>query len=221
MSPSLAILLAVASLCTIHATPLALISRSPRIIVENDFGSSASGVSFDPNSASCPSDVGGWGVITADSTADFTGAVNVRPDCDNVINSICNVVNMWHATNAARGSLGSLYHTDHSCEGHFVVKTVDHKGRIYGNTVDYRTCVAQFQSIALRCMVVGESDAAVAGAQYGAVNARYLRSSGWQKGNDNPENQNTDPGYLMGPPGIFKGLQDSTDSSTITVTTPA
>ncbi|KAL8671013.1 MAG: hypothetical protein Q9168_004465 [Polycauliona sp. 1 TL-2023] len=148
-------------------------------------GSSA--VIYSPDTAACAG---------ADTDGKFlkdfstTITVDVKNDCDPVINAICN------AAIADTTSLG-LNATQGSCQAILL------SGQ---NIPDSKTCVASFQKITENCMLMPApfKNAASVGKQFGVMNAARDSSDKvwsantlfWGKGN---------PGYLMGPnvgPGV-------------------
>lgn len=157
---------------------------------------------FAPNWPTCGNDktLSGEGPISLSTTK----TVNVRPDCDNVINAICNVA-------VAQAKLGGSYYglgyTFGTCEGHMLFSQV--------TPITYEACVSDFQTIPNTCMLMDDptvKNYASVGKQFGVKNIYHNPSYG----SDSVWNAATDwnrlPGYMMGPPGVF-GDVDGRDIS--------
>lgn len=119
----------------------------------------------------------------------------VRRDCDNVINQICNIAAVQAASKSVVFDLSATVGT---CEGHFL------KGTANGHTVDYKTCVEGFQSVTTTCMLMGDPNVpdneAELGLQFGVINVLYnLTNAEWE----GSTMHNELPGYMMGPPEVF------------------
>ena len=147
---------------------------------------------FDDTKATCGSDK----TLKSLST---TVTVNVQPDCDQVIDTICKASDKLAQ---ASQPMVNLAHTIGTCEGHmlFLSATAD------TSTMSYDPCVKSFQDITDTCMLMGDAsvhNSASVGKQFGVENIMYKQAAdgdNWLASNEYEQNK---PGYLMGPPGVW------------------
>ncbi|KAL6721969.1 hypothetical protein ACLMJK_001074 [Lecanora helva] len=136
--------------------------------------------------------------------------VNVRPDCDTVIDSICSAA----VKEASRpGQMRSLTAKSGTCQGFILFSQ-----RTLADPLDYDICVGNFQSITKTCMLIGEgknyaSDKHQAGVQNVFHNPKQTPPSTytWTAAT----NWNLYPGYMMGPPGYFGDISNVIDAGSI------
>ena len=191
MSPHSSFLTIIPFLLTLAtAIPTSLETRDDRPTGPWTCGPQCSHVVFDPAQATCANNK----YMKQFSTS---VTVDVRQDCDPVINTICKA-----ADKLAQGSnsMTNLVHTAGSCEGHMLFSS----SKADPKTVNYDSCVQAFQGITESCMLMGDPsvhNSASVGKQFGVQNVVYQEvasGNNWLTGNTY---QQTDPGYLMGPTG--------------------
>lgn len=125
--------------------------------------------------------------------------VDVRQDCDTAINAIC----QWVNYKTSNGFTPESYrHITGQCEGHFFSsrKMVRDPKNYPGP--DYATCVKNFQSITIDCML--PDDSVTARQQYGVLGVTYTpppppRPGGMSRFSWNTLDSDAEsPGYMMG-----------------------
>ena len=158
-----------------------------------------------------------WPTCGNDHTLTDTGisttiTVNVRPDCDTVIDTICKAAVIEYKSGSYMSSIG---HTTGTCEGHIMFSQAT-----LADPLDYATCAKSFQSITETCMLTGDSTVknyAAVGSQFGVQNIHHNPAS---YGNQPTfpiwsasSRWNLVPGYMMGPPGVWGSVygKDATD----------
>ncbi|KAI4218452.1 MAG: hypothetical protein LQ349_008714 [Xanthoria aureola] len=186
MLPSLSTITLISIAALSHGSPFQLSSR------QYDFGGDGGDI------ASLPEYVGlgtTEPVCGSDSAlkaiAHNETQVDVKKDCDPVINHICNHV--------AGSPPTSVNYKSGNCQGYILV-TPNYPA------IDYSACVAKFQAITTTCMLVNDptvtgGNKAKEGQQFGVLNIKHSwpqsdRSPAWERNSDQP-------GYMMGPPTVF------------------
>ena len=191
MSPHSTILAALPFLLSLAtAIPTTLSARDDHPSMLWTCGPGCAHTVFDDAQATCGSDK----TLERLST---TVTVNVQPDCDQVIDTICKASDQL--IQASRPMV-NLAHTVGTCEGHLLFEAVTADQ----STMSYAPCVKSFQDITSTCMLMGGAkNAAGVGKQFGLENVFYqLLPSGddWTANNQWVQNK---PGFLMGPPGVW------------------
>ncbi|KAM0800365.1 hypothetical protein BDR22DRAFT_243969 [Usnea florida] len=196
MSPSrTTILLAIPSILGIAtAIPALLAPRDQVDYITNNYGQETT--VFPTGYPTCGNDKSMSGFST-------TITVNTRPDCDNVIDTICRAAEVQASPNysAHHNNIGNIGYAIGTCEGHILAPHTN-------TNVTYAVCVNRFQSITETCILLdGPKNYAAVGKQYGLRNLQYNSAASiespqgllatWQANSD------TESGYLMGPPNVF------------------
>ncbi|KAI4224591.1 MAG: hypothetical protein L6R36_004544 [Xanthoria steineri] len=125
--------------------------------------------------------------------------VDVRQDCDTAINAIC----QWVNYQTSQGFTPQSYrHITGECEGHFF-----YSRKMVGNPKtypgpDYATCVKNFQSITIDCMLPDNS--VTTRQQYGVLDVTYTPAPSDLKAGEQSQlwtyldSDAESPGYMMG-----------------------
>ena len=204
-----------AALAVTNASPLTLSPRgnSPHTIVNyrEDLGETFT--DFAPNWPTCGNDY-----TLTDTGISTTITVNTRPDCDAVIDILCQAADRqakYQATIPNEDKfLYQLGHSNGTCEGHILFPQTS-----LADPFDYNTCVTSFQSITNTCMLMGDPNVphnyAAVGKQFGVQNIHH------NPGGNTPTMGtwsastvwNLMPGYMMGAKGVFGDVveNDATD----------
>ncbi|CAO1597587.1 MAG: hypothetical protein LQ349_008648 [Xanthoria aureola] len=178
-------------------TAIALSNASPLQPVARQDAIEALGLGFQFNDRTC----GGDDRLSKSAHQPNSTDLNVQPDCDNVINAICNIVDTLRGEEKAQGA----WYTEGNCEGHILVPAINR------GTLFYQTCVAGFQDITINCMLDAEPS-----QRHGVANVDYIAAGAPSPGEPpSPERwapqlnpKGYPPGYLMGPAGIFGNNTD-------------
>ncbi len=199
MSPLFGVFSILATLIVTNANPLI---HSPRgrdlhtyVDVRDDLGYSIT--SFAPNWPTCGNDH-----TLTDIGLKTTVTVDVRADCDTVIDQICKAAAKEATDPAYSRFIYPIKATQGACEGHILFSQVT-----LADPLDYATCQRNFQSITETCMLIDPSvkNYASVGFQFGVQNIKFsppdlgpslphwTASTRW----------NLMPGYMMGPVGVF------------------
>ncbi|KAI4095262.1 MAG: hypothetical protein LQ339_007321 [Xanthoria mediterranea] len=192
MSPSILTTFLFAIIGLTNASPLQPVARQEAI--------EALGLGFQFNDRTC----GGEDRLSKSAHQPNSTDLNVQPDCDNVINAICNVVDTLRGEEEAQGA----WYIQGNCEGHILVPALN------PGTLFYQTCVAGFQDITINCMLDRQPS-----QRHGVANVDYIaagaRSPGEPPSSDSPERwapqlnpKGYPPGYMMGPAGVFGNNTD-------------
>lgn len=173
------ILTFLASITIIHTTPLAI---SPR---DENFSSNL------PTCGNEPALTDGEPIALS-----TTITVNTRPDCDTVINEICNTA----VAQAPTGGYYGINATSGTCEGHMLFSQP--------YRITYQACVKACQKITETCILIDPKvdNAAKVGNQFGVMNVipdvlptPTRDGVGFEAG----ANWNDGPGYMIGATGVF------------------
>ncbi|CAL8575804.1 hypothetical protein XPA_001708 [Xanthoria parietina] len=192
MSPSILTTCLFAIIGLTNASPLQPVARQEAI--------EALGLGFQFNDRTC----GGNDRLSNSAHQPDSTDLNVQPDCDNVINVICNIVDTLRGEGKAQGA----WYSQGNCEGHILVPALN------PGTLNYPTCVAGFQDITINCMLDAQPS-----QRHGVTNVDYIAagvtSPGEPPSPDSPERwgpqlnpKGYPPGYMMGPAGIFGNNTD-------------
>lgn len=209
MAPHLGLFSLLASLAVTNASPFSLSPRgglSTYVDHREDLGVDLT--YFAPDWPTCANDH-----TLTDIGLSTTITVNVRPDCDNVIDIICKAAAAEASVPHDQQWMYSLGHTEGTCEGHIMFSQWQ-----LADPLDYPTCVAGFQSITETCILMDDPNVknyASDKHQFGVKNIfhnpqggsptlrKWNAATGW----------NLMPGYMMGPPNVFGAVEgrDATD----------
>lgn len=201
----------VAALSIASATPTLSLRGQALNTIVNYHNLGEDFINFAPNWPTCANDKNLY-----DIGLSLSATVNVRPDCDTVIDKICIAAEAMANMSSTTQFMYQLGHTEGTCEGHIMFSHVK-----LSDPLTYDICAQNFQSVTNTCMLLDPTVKNYAKLQYqaGVQNIFYDPAADnsptfWKWSASTV--WNAMPGYMMGPLGCF-GTVISHDSDDIQV----